>query len=40
MNFTYDPLDFAVTGSMFMDSESLYEYKISGTYLLDTIDDV
>ncbi|KAF0765213.1 DUF4773 domain-containing protein [Aphis craccivora] len=29
MNFTYDPFDFAVTGNMFMDDESLYEYKIS-----------
>uniref|UniRef100_A0A2S2Q161 DUF4773 domain-containing protein n=1 Tax=Sipha flava TaxID=143950 RepID=A0A2S2Q161_9HEMI len=29
MNFTYDPLDFAVTGNMFMDNESVYEYKIS-----------
>lgn len=29
MNFTYDPYDFAVTGNIFMDDESMYEYKIS-----------
>lgn len=34
MNFTYDPLDFAVKGNMFMDQESLYEYKLSGMILL------
>lgn len=34
MNFTYDPLDFAIRGNMFMDDESLYEYKISGTHTL------
>lgn len=30
MNLTYDPLDFAVKGNMYMDNESLYEYKLSG----------
>ncbi|XP_008185276.2 uncharacterized protein LOC100572547 [Acyrthosiphon pisum] len=29
MNFTYDPYDFAITGNMFMDDESMYEYKVS-----------
>lgn len=30
MNFTYVPLDFAIKGNMYMDNESLYEYKLSG----------
>jgi len=34
MNFTYDPYDFAITGNMFMDDESMYEYKVSGKYYL------
>ncbi|XP_050520984.1 uncharacterized protein LOC126894196 [Daktulosphaira vitifoliae] len=29
LNITYDPTDFAIKGNMFMDEESLYEYKVS-----------
>ncbi|VVC34255.1 Domain of unknown function DUF4773 [Cinara cedri] len=29
MNFTYEPLDFAIRGNLYMDNESLYEYKMS-----------
>ncbi|XP_050433317.1 uncharacterized protein LOC126841069 [Adelges cooleyi] len=28
-NLTYDPMEFAIKGNMFMDDESLYEYQIS-----------